>query len=78
MKKLQTGSIETPDSKTLVIKVRRPALVNQLLSNLVAVPIIPEGTFGQQNDSPIGTGAFKFNTFYRGSNIVELDAFPEY
>ena len=53
-------SIETPDSKTLIIKVRRPALVNQLLSNLVAIPIIPTNSIEQQKTAPIGTGAFKF------------------
>ena len=51
-------SMETPDPKTLVIKVRRPALVNQLLSNLVAIPIIPNNTLDQQKTAPIGTGAF--------------------
>ena len=51
-------SIETPDANTLVIKVARPALVNQLLSNLVAIPIIPEDTIEQQKTSPLGTGAF--------------------
>ncbi|MEK7723799.1 MAG: ABC transporter substrate-binding protein [Acidobacteriota bacterium] len=71
-------SIETPDAKTLVIKVRRPALVNQLLSNLVAIPIIPNNTIEQQKTSPIGTGAFKFGKFDQLNNIVELDAFPEY
>ena len=39
-------SLETPDPKTVVIKVAKPALKSQLLSNLVAIPIIPEGTVG--------------------------------
>jgi peptide/nickel transport system substrate-binding protein len=67
-------SIETPDAKTLVIKVRRPALVNQLLSNLVAIPIIPEGTIEQQKTQPVGTGAFKFVKFDQMNNQVELEA----
>lgn len=71
-------SIETPDPKTLVIKVGRPALVNQLLSNLVAIPIIPNGTIEQQKTTPIGTGAFKFAKFDQLNNIVDLEAFPEY
>ena len=70
-------SIETPDTKTLVIKVRRPALVNQLLSNLVAIPIIPEGTIEQQKTAPIGSGAFKLAKFDQVNNLVELDANPE-
>lgn len=71
-------SIETPDAKTLVIKVARPALVNQLLSNLVAIPIIPEGTIGQQKDTPIGTGAFKFTRFDQVNSLVEMEANPNY
>ncbi|HRH46752.1 MAG TPA: ABC transporter substrate-binding protein, partial [Pyrinomonadaceae bacterium] len=63
-------ALETPDPKTLVIKVRRPALVNQLLSNLVAIPIIPNNTLEQQKTAPIGTGAFKFVKFDQLNNIV--------
>ena len=71
-------AIETPDAKTLVIKVRRPALVNQLLSNLVAIPIIPTGTIEQQKTQPLGTGAFKFVKFDQLNNLVELEANPNY
>lgn len=71
-------SIETPDEKTLVIKVRRPALVNQLLANLVTIPIIPENTIEQQKATPIGTGAFKFVNFDAVNNFVELAGNPDY
>lgn len=71
-------SIETPDARTLVVKVTRPALVNQLLSNLVAVPIISEGSIEQQKTQPLGTGAFKFIRFDQANNVVELEAFPDY
>jgi peptide/nickel transport system substrate-binding protein len=71
-------AIETPDAKTLVIKVRRIALINQTLSNLVAIPIIPEGTIEQQKTSPLGSGPFKFSKFDQLNNLVELEAFPEY
>lgn len=70
--------IETPDEKTIVIKVIRPDLVNQLLSNLVAIPIIPEGTFETQKDSPVGTGPFKFSAFDASNNLVRLEGFNEY
>ncbi|CAN5435337.1 ABC transporter substrate-binding protein [soil metagenome] len=69
--------IETPDANTLVITVIRPALVNQLLSNLVTIPMIPEGTIEQQKSSPIGTGAFKFVSFDQVNSNVEFEAFPE-
>lgn len=71
-------SIETPDAKTIVFKVGRPALVNQLLSNLVTIPIIPEGTIEQQKTFPIGTGPFKFVSFDQVNSFIQLEAFPDY
>jgi ABC-type transport system substrate-binding protein len=71
-------SIEIPDPKTVIIKVSRPALVNQLLSNLVAIPIIPQGTAAQLKDSPVGSGPFKFTSFDASQNTVELAANTEY
>ncbi|MDQ3798050.1 MAG: ABC transporter substrate-binding protein, partial [Acidobacteriota bacterium] len=71
-------AIETPDAKTLVLKVRRPALINQTLSNLVTIPIIPEGTIEQQKTAPVGTGAFKFVAFDQANNLVSLEANPNY
>lgn len=71
-------SIETPDAKTVVFTVTRPALANQLLSNLVAIPIIPSGSVAQQKDSPVGSGPFKFTSFDASQNIVELAANTEY
>ena len=68
----QITSIEVPDAKTVVIKVTRPALKNQLLSNLVAIPIIAEGTAEQQKDSPVGTGPFKFVSYDSSQGIVDL------
>lgn len=70
--------IETPDAKTIVFKVGRPALVNQLLSNLVTIPIIPEGTIEQQKTSPLGTGAFKFVSFDQVNSFIQLEAFADY
>ncbi len=71
-------SIDTPDPKTVVFTLNRASLQNQLLSNLVAVPIIPEGTVGQQATQPVGSGAFKFVSFDQSQNIVELAANPDY
>ncbi len=71
-------SLETPDPKTVVFRVARPALRNQLLSNLVAIPIIPEGTVAQQKDQPVGSGPFKFVSFDGMQNVVELEANEEY
>ncbi|MGB7201479.1 MAG: ABC transporter substrate-binding protein [Pyrinomonadaceae bacterium] len=71
-------SIETPDAQTVVFTVTRPALGNQLLSNLVAIPIIPSGSVAQQKDSPVGSGPFRFTSFDASQNIVELDANADY
>ena len=71
-------SITTPDAKTVVFTLSRASLQNQLLSNLVAIPIIPEGTVGQQKTQPIGSGAFKFVGFDQSQNIVELAANQDY
>jgi peptide/nickel transport system substrate-binding protein len=70
--------IETPDAKTLVIKVKRPSLVNQLFADLVAIPMIPEGSIEQQKTAPVGTGPFKFVSFDQVNNLVQLAANPEY
>lgn len=72
------SAVETPDPKTVVFQISRPALKNQLLSNLVAIPIIAEGTVAQQKTAPVGSGAFKFVSFDQSQNIVELAAFPDY
>ncbi len=71
-------SMQTPDEKTVVITVGRPALKNQLLSNLVAIPIIAEGTVDQQKTAPVGSGPFKFVSFDQSQNIVELAANTDY
>ncbi len=71
-------SIETPDSKTVVFKVARIGLVNQLLSNLATIPIIPEGTIEEQSSMPIGTGAFKLVSFDQSEGRVKLEGFQDY
>ena len=71
-------SIEAPDPKTVSFTLSRSSLKNQLLSNLVAIPIIPEGTISQQNNQPVGSGPFVFVNFDQSQNIVELEANPNY
>jgi len=74
----QITSITTPDPKTVIFTVTRPALANQLLSNLVAIGIIPEGSVDQQKDHPVGTGPYKFVSFDASQNIVELEGNSDY
>ncbi len=77
-KKPHILAIETPDEKTVNFKISRPTLKNQLLSNMVAIPIIAEGTFDSQKDTPMGTGAFKFVKYDSVNNIVDLAANNDY
>lgn len=71
-------SRETPDPNTVVFTISRPGLKNQLLANLVTIPIIPEGTVEQQKTSPVGSGPFKFVNFDASQNIVELQSNAQY
>lgn len=71
-------SLETPDAKTVVLKVKTPALRGKILSSLVAIPIIPEGSAQTQIEQPVGSGAFKFLSFDRSQNNVELEANADY
>ncbi|MEO6589105.1 MAG: ABC transporter substrate-binding protein [Pyrinomonadaceae bacterium] len=81
-KKAHIIGIETPDDKTIRIKLARPALKNQLLSNLVPVAIVPEGsevgTQASNTKPPLGTGPYKFVSFDSVQNIVELEKFNDY
>lgn len=74
------AGIETPDEKTVVIKISRADLGNQLKLNLVPVAIIPKDSpvgkdSGADKNPPLGTGAYKFKSFDTAQNIVELEAF---
>ncbi len=71
-------SIETPNAQTVVITLQQPSLKNQLLSNLVPIPIIAKGTADQQKTHPVGSGPFVFDRFDQSQNTVEMRAFAEY
>ncbi len=71
-------SIETPDERTVIFNIERPALKNQLLSNLVAIPIVSQGSSAQLRSLPIGTGPFKFVSFDQSQNTVDLEGFADY
>ncbi len=75
-------SIETPDDKTVVLKIGRPELKNKLLPNLVPIAIIPKGSeVGEGSNAatnpPPGTGSYKFKLFDTSQNVVEVEAFEE-
>ena len=78
----QITSIETPDAKTVIIKISRPTLKRQLLANLVPVSIVPAGSdVGTQTSAqkpPSGTGPYKLISFDQVQNVVEVEKFADY
>ena len=81
-KKPHILAIETPDEKTVSIKLARPSLKNQLLANLVPIAIVQNGSeVGTQASNikpPMGTGAYKFVSFDPVQNILNVEAFEDY
>lgn len=72
------ADIQTPDAKTLVLKLARPVDRQKVVSSLVAIGIIPEGTGPQQASAPVGTGPFKFVSYDAGQMLLDLKANPDY
>ncbi len=81
-KKPHILAIETPDEKTINLKLSRASLKSQLLANLVPIGIIPNGsevgTQASNTRPPIGTGPYKFVSFDPVQNILKVEAFPDY
>ncbi|HZH29353.1 MAG TPA: ABC transporter substrate-binding protein [Pyrinomonadaceae bacterium] len=69
-------SVEAPDARTVVFRLRRQWL--ELFANLIPIAIIPEGTFESQAIRPVGSGAFKFVSFDESQKIVDLEANDNY
>lgn len=68
--------VEAPDARTLVLRLRRPWL--QLYPNLVPIGIIPKDSSGQQEAHPLGSGPFRFKSFDKNQQVLELEANPDY
>jgi peptide/nickel transport system substrate-binding protein len=69
-------SVEAPDGRTIVITLVKPWV--GLLSNLVAIAIIAQGSYESQKTHPVGTGPFKFINYDETQSVCDLEAFPEY
>src|SRR5262245_15674682 len=69
-------SVEAPDPMTLVVTLSKPWV--GLLSNLVAVAIIPTGSYESQKTHPLGSGPFKFVSYDSSQQVLDLEAFPDY
>jgi peptide/nickel transport system substrate-binding protein len=69
-------SVEAPDARTLVIRLRKQWL--QLFPNLTPIGIIPQGSAAQQATNPVGSGPFRFKNFDKNQKVVDLEANPNY
>jgi peptide/nickel transport system substrate-binding protein len=72
---LVTG-VEAPDPRTVVIRLSKPWL--GLLSNLVAIGIVPKDSADSQKTHPLGSGPFKFVSYDTAQQIISLEANPNY
>jgi len=68
--------VEAPDGRTIVITLVKPWV--GLLSNLVAIAIIPQGSYESQKTHPVGTGPFKFINYDQTQSVCDVEAFSEY
>lgn len=69
-------SVEAPDALTLVVRLTKPW--TGLLSNLVPISVIPQGSAAQQKDHPFGSGPFKFISYDSSQQVLELEGFENY
>jgi peptide/nickel transport system substrate-binding protein len=70
------SSVEAPDARTVLIHLRKQWL--QLYPNLTPIGIIPQGSAAQQATNPIGSGPFRFKSFDKTQQVLDLEANPNY
>ncbi|MDT4898650.1 MAG: peptide/nickel transport system substrate-binding protein [Acidobacteriota bacterium] len=75
-KKGLVAGVETPDPRTVVIRLTKPWL--GLLSNLVAIAIVPKDSSESQKTHPLGSGPFKFISYDSAQQTINLEANPNY
>lgn len=75
-KKSYLKSVSAPDPKILVITLNKPWV--GLLSNLVAIAIIPKDSYATQKNHPLGSGPFKFVSYDNSRQVVDLTANADY
>ena len=69
-------AVEAPAPNTVIIRLRKPWL--GLLSNLVAIGIVPKDSADSQKTHPLGSGPFKFISYDSAQQILSLEANPNY
>ena len=75
-KKSYVKSVEAPDPRTMIVHLNKPWM--GLLSNLVAIGIIPKDSYETQKDHPLGTGPFKFVSYDGSQQVLDLVANTDY
>jgi peptide/nickel transport system substrate-binding protein len=73
----EVKSIETPDSQTVVILLKRPFAPFATMVATARAPILPAGSQLSANAFPPGTGPFRFVEWQSGRNL-SYKAFKEY
>jgi peptide/nickel transport system substrate-binding protein len=68
--------VDAPDARTIVVTLTKPWV--GLMSNLVAIPIIPKDSYESQKTHPLGSGPFKFISYDNTQQVCDVEAFPEY
>jgi len=68
--------VEAPTPNTVIIRLRKPWL--SLLSNLVAIGIVPKDSADSQKAHPLGSGPFKFVSYDSAQQIISLEANQNY
>ncbi|HYO91814.1 MAG TPA: ABC transporter substrate-binding protein, partial [Pyrinomonadaceae bacterium] len=66
------AGVDAPNPRTVIIRLTKPWL--QLLTNLLPMPIIPEGSAAAQRETPVGCGPFKFVSYDKAQQVLELPA----
>jgi peptide/nickel transport system substrate-binding protein len=74
----RVSDIQTPDAKTLILKLRGFSDRQKVVSSLVAIGIIPENSGPQQATAPVGTGPFKFVHYDSAQMLLDVKANPDY
>ncbi|HEX8493242.1 MAG TPA: ABC transporter substrate-binding protein [Pyrinomonadaceae bacterium] len=70
------AGVDVPNPRTVIIRLTQPWL--QLLTNLLPMPIIPEGSAAAQRENPVGCGPFKFVSYNKAQQVLELAANESY
>jgi ABC-type transport system substrate-binding protein len=70
------AGVDAPNPRTVIVRLTKPWL--QLLTNLLPMPIIPEGSAAAQRETPVGCGPFKFVSYDKSQQVLELAANENY